>query len=174
VAAPPPPAPAPAPALPRDVVVQPPASIAPPAPAAAGTAAPPAEPVARVAPPAAADSPTAVAPPAPPAAAAAPAPRTTAPGFAAGYLANPQPEYPRVARRRGEEGTVYLRVRVSAEGMPIAVVVDRSSGFPSLDRAAQERVASAWRFTPARRGDQAVEGEVIVPIVFRLAADGAG
>lgn len=177
----PPQAPTPAPS--REIVAAPTS----PAPVSVAPAPPSPEPLPRASPPAAvASSPVppqapvqapaqaSVQAPATSPAVPAAAPRTTAPGFAAGYLANPQPDYPAVARRRGEQGTVYLRVRVSAEGVPLQVVIDRSSGSPMLDRAAQERVASAWRFTPARRGDQAVEGEVIVPIVFRLATDGTG
>ena len=31
-----------------------------------------------------------------------------------------------------------------------------------------------WKFMPARRGGEAVEGTVVVPIRFRLGADDAG
>jgi protein TonB len=50
------------------------------------------------------------------------------------------------------------------------VAVEKSSGSPHLDAAALEAV-KAWRFTPARRGADAVESWMLVPIVFRL--DGA-
>jgi protein TonB len=111
---------------------------------------------------------------APPAAQAVPAasntaaqPTFTAARFDAAYLQNPHPEYPTISRRLGEEGRVLLRVRVTADGRAAAVDVDKSSSFTRLDDAALRGVAR-WRFVPARRGDEAVEATVIVPIVFRL------
>ncbi len=90
-----------------------------------------------------------------------------APRFDAAYLHNPRPAYPPLSRRLGEEGRVLLRVRVSTEGQPVAVDLEKSSNFERLDDAARAAV-SRWRFIPARRGNEAVEGAVIVPIVFRL------
>lgn len=108
-------------------------------------------------------------PPAPAqAAAAAPAEAPlTPPLFNAAYLRNPPPRYPLAARRNGEQGTVTLRVLVDREGMPASVAVEKTSGYAPLDNAAREAVRS-WRFAPARRGNQAVEAWVLVPVVFRL------
>ncbi|KJV25282.1 hypothetical protein VI06_19510 [Aquitalea magnusonii] len=95
------------------------------------------------------------------------APAMTEAGFTADYLHNPAPVYPPSSRRNGEEGRVLLRVRVSAAGQAEAVDVQHGSGFSRLDDAAREAVAN-WRFTPARRGAQAIASTVIVPITFRL------
>src|SRR5499426_3822410 len=92
---------------------------------------------------------------------------STPPDYRAAYLRNPPPAYPAAARRSGEEGTVTLRVLVSAEGVPKRVALERSSGSSALDLAALQGVQQ-WRFVPARRGDEAREAEVLVPIVFRL------
>jgi len=91
----------------------------------------------------------------------------SAPRFDAAYLHNPRPAYPPLSRRLGEEGRVLLRVRVGADGHPVAVDLEKSSNFERLDEAARAAV-SHWRFIPSRRGSEAVEGSVIVPIVFRL------
>ena len=80
---------------------------------------------------------------------------------------NPIPDYPRLARRRGIEGEVLLRVLVDIDGRPSAVAVAESSGYDVLDAAAREAVEK-WRFQPARRLGSAVEATVMVPIVFRL------
>lgn len=97
-----------------------------------------------------------------------PAPQAvSAPRFDADYLHNPKPVYPTFSRRNGEEGKVMLKVRVSAQGSALDVMVSKSSGFPRLDAAAQEAV-SRWRFIAARRGDEAIESSVIVPITFTL------
>lgn len=106
---------------------------------------------------------------------AAPAPATsstqittmTSARFDAAYLHNPHPEYPPFSRRLGEEGKVLLKVRVTPEGLPAAVDVEKSSNFERLDEAARQAVAR-WRFVPAKRGDEPIEASVIVPIVFRL------
>ena len=87
--------------------------------------------------------------------------------YDAAYLHNPRPPYPPLSRRLGEEGKVLLRVRVSKEGQAVAVDLEKSSNFERLDDAARA-VVSRWRFVPARRGDEAIEATVIVPIVFRL------
>lgn len=87
--------------------------------------------------------------------------------FDADYLHNPKPVYPALSRRLSEEGKVHLKVRVSAQGTALEVGVSKSSGFARLDAAASEAVAR-WRFVPARRGDEAVDSSVIVPITFAL------
>lgn len=103
--------------------------------------------------------------PAAPATTAAPA--LVAARFDADYLHNPKPVYPAFSRRAGEEGKVLLKVRVSPQGTALDVSLSKSSGFPRLDAAAQDAV-SRWRFVPARRGDEAVESSVIVPVSFTL------
>jgi protein TonB len=102
-----------------------------------------------------------------PAAAPAAASSVIAARYDAAYLHNPRPAYPPLSRRFGEEGRVLLRVRVGTDGQPVAVDVEKSSNFERLDEAARRAVGS-WRFVPARRGDEAVEGSVSVPLVFRL------
>ncbi|MDR1994089.1 TonB family protein [Azonexus sp.] len=87
--------------------------------------------------------------------------------YNAAYLNNPEPKYPPLSRRFGEEGKVLLRVQVTIDGRASTVELEKSSNYTRLDEAARQAVAS-WRFVPARRGDEAVEASVIVPIVFRL------
>lgn len=102
----------------------------------------------------------------------APVARTSSPQaiparYDAAYLNNPHPAYPAASRRLGEEGRVVLRVRVGADGRPLAVDLEKGSNFSRLDEAARDAV-TRWRFVPARRGDESVEGLVLVPLVFRL------
>lgn len=143
---------------------------------------PVAQPLLQTTAPAAADSPVISAPPAPkeaPPASTAPAEASARPGPAvaeavqaprhdADYLLNPKPEYPRASRSLGEEGKVWLRVQVSEEGRPLQVLVDTSSGYQRLDRAARDTVASSWRFEPARQGGKPVVGWVRFAIHFEL------
>lgn len=83
------------------------------------------------------------------------------------YRENPGPVYPRLARQRGYEGTVLLEVLVNREGRAIEVDVATSCGHRLLDKAAQEAVRD-WRFEPAKRGDEAVDMRVRIPVRFRL------
>jgi protein TonB len=80
---------------------------------------------------------------------------------------NPPPPYPRLARRRGYEGLVIVRARVSRDGKCLAAEVTRSSGHTVLDAAAAAAVR-AWRFRPATSDGTPVEAEVEVPIRFEL------
>ncbi|RQZ68396.1 TonB family protein [Burkholderia sp. Bp9004] len=97
---------------------------------------------------------------------AAPEP-VTAPRFAAAYLRNPAPDYPDVAQRRGWEGTTILNVHVLANGRPDQVRLSASSGHDALDDAAVAAVTD-WRFVPAKRGTESIDGWVSVPVVFKL------
>lgn len=85
----------------------------------------------------------------------------------ASYLKNQPPKYPMSARRNKQQGMVLLEVKVSAEGSPKSVKVEKSSGFDTLDNAALAAVKK-WKFVPARRGSAIVEADVIVPIEFKI------
>lgn len=152
---PPPPKP-----VPRPTVVDTPPPVltaAAEAPAAPASFAVAPQPPAPPAPP-----PIQAAPPAPP----APLPVVAA-RFDAEYLNNPKPAYPPLSRRLGEEGKVWLRVRVGADGSALEVEIKQGSGHARLDTAARDAVAR-WRFVPARRGAEAIESWVAVPILFAL------
>ena len=83
------------------------------------------------------------------------------------YRENERPVYPRIARQRGYEGTVLLDVLVTREGRAVEVDVAKSCGHRTLDEAAQEAVRE-WRFEPAKRGDEAVDMRVRIPVRFQL------
>ncbi|HSI44909.1 MAG TPA: energy transducer TonB [Methylophilus sp.] len=89
------------------------------------------------------------------------------PKFGVAYLNNPPPEYPKLAKRAGEEGRVLLKVLVSAEGRPETVEISKGSGFERLDTAAMNAVKQ-WRFEPARKGGKTLSAYVIVPLAFTL------
>lgn len=89
------------------------------------------------------------------------------PGFRIGSSGNPAPEYPRLARRRGQQGRVILRVEVDPAGHATSVAIHRSSGYRLLDRAAA-RTVRRWTFQPARRAGKITSGQVDVPVLFRL------
>lgn len=95
----------------------------------------------------------------------APAPRLVDASPVAGM--SPEPDYPASSQRRGETGTVTLKVDVGADGVPTNVdFVDRS-GSQDLDRAAMNAVKK-WRFNPAKRDGKAIASSVTVPVNFVL------
>lgn len=111
-------------------------------------------------------------PPAPPqsmpSAPQAPAAPSAGPGAqtaASPLPGNRAPQYPAASLRRGESGTVRVRVEVTEQGGVDDAEVVEGSGSRALDRAALSAVRS-WRFKPAMRGGQPVAGAVIVPITF--------
>ncbi len=101
-----------------------------------------------------------------PATATAQAPFTPA-RYDDGDSGNRRPRYPLASRRMGEQGTVVLRVDVSAAGSVDKLDIETSSGSDRLDHAAASTVAQ-WRFQPARRGSVAVASSLPIRIVFRL------
>ena len=80
---------------------------------------------------------------------------------------NTPPAYPETARRAGWEGRVTVRVEVSADGLPIRVALEKSSGYGVLDQAALRAVKN-WRFQPRTVGGVAMTGTVDVPVNFTL------
>ena len=84
-----------------------------------------------------------------------------------GMETNRPPAYPELARQRGEQGRVLLRVNVSADGAPVDVAVMETSGHRSLDAAALAAIRE-WRFVPATQAGRPVPAEAEVPVRFRL------
>lgn len=82
---------------------------------------------------------------------------------------NRPPNYPQTAVLNGWEGTVLLRVHLSADGAVTNVEVLDSSGFTVLDGAAINAVKS-WTANPARRNGIAVATSIRLPVKFRLPA----
>ncbi|MFI3155050.1 MAG: energy transducer TonB [Methylococcaceae bacterium] len=87
--------------------------------------------------------------------------------ISADYSENPKPDYPSLAKNRGWQGKVMLKVQVSEEGQSTAVEIERSSGYDILDESAIEAIKQ-WRFTPAMHGETPIASSVIVPIIFTL------
>jgi protein TonB len=82
-------------------------------------------------------------------------------------VARVQPQYPTLAYRNREEGSVLVRAQVGADGSPTDVTVVRRSGSRDLDNAALDAVRG-WHFRPAIENGKAVASTVEVPIDFKL------
>lgn len=83
------------------------------------------------------------------------------------YQYNPKPKYPKIARRRGWEGTVMLQVVVDEKGEAASVQLYKSCGYKILDKSALEAV-KIWRFIAGSIGGKAARSVVIIPVHFKL------
>ena len=88
----------------------------------------------------------------------------------ADYDRNPPPAYPSEAKKRGEAGVVILLIELNDRGGVNSVIVDKSSGFKSLDRASVDAVRR-WKFQPAKMAGIGIASSVKVPIRFDLDKD---
>ena len=82
-----------------------------------------------------------------------------------------RPEYPVLSRRRGEEGTVRVRVWILEEGSVGEIEVAGSSGYRRLDRAAFTAVRDATsrpEFIALSAGDASLPRDEEIEIEFRL------
>jgi len=86
------------------------------------------------------------------------------------YRINQKPIYPRAARIKGYEGTVYLRISLSSEGKVVKSIIEKSSGFAILDKAAL-KVSLKWYFKPAYVNGIAIPTTILVPVTFKLSKD---
>lgn len=89
------------------------------------------------------------------------------PPTAEGGQRNEPPEYPPESRRRGEEGSVRVSLRVGPDGRVQMAEVIESSGHPALDRAAVAAVRR-WRFRPATQAGLPVAATMQTAVHFRL------
>lgn len=83
------------------------------------------------------------------------------------YLKSPEPEYPPLAKRMGEEGRVTLRVLVNEKGNPDQVKIQQTSGSPRLDEEARQAILRS-QFKPHIENGKAIAVYTIVPITFHL------
>ncbi|MFC2140087.1 energy transducer TonB [Candidatus Auribacterota bacterium] len=82
-------------------------------------------------------------------------------------LTNTPPLYPLLARNRGYEGKVELKILVDVYGKAKKVAIYKSSGYKILDKAALKSVRK-WQFIPAKKNHLPMESTLIIPIVFKL------
>ncbi len=83
------------------------------------------------------------------------------------YGMNPNPPYPKSARRRGQEGTVLLRVLVLEDGKVGEIEIVNPSGYTVLDESALKAVKD-WVFIPGKKAGKQISSWVEVPIKFQL------
>ncbi|KND60670.1 Ferric siderophore transport system, periplasmic binding protein TonB [Candidatus Burkholderia verschuerenii] len=78
-----------------------------------------------------------------------------------------QPEYPAMARRRGETGTATVRLTVGLSGKIENVTLQKSSGLSRLDDAALDAVRGS-ACSPYKENGEAIRATATVPFVFSL------
>ena len=83
------------------------------------------------------------------------------------YRKNPPIQYPKIAERRGYQGTVMLNVLVNEKGRAENLWVAESSGYRILDNAAIKAVKD-WAFDPGTKANKKVSMWVKVPVRYQL------
>ncbi|ANO34413.1 energy transducer TonB [Vibrio breoganii] len=84
------------------------------------------------------------------------------------FSAKPTPvSYPRLAQKRGWQGSTLVEIWVNEEGKQIKQTVVNSSGHKLLDEAALNAV-SEWQFQRRNEQGQRIAYRVQVPINFQL------
>lgn len=87
-----------------------------------------------------------------------------------GSNANPKPDYPSLAVRRGWQGEVVLGVHVRADGSIEHLTFVKSTNYGVLNYEAYETVRTSWHFKPLEDEEHLGEPAYIeVPIRFTLA-----
>ena len=82
-------------------------------------------------------------------------------------LDNKPPAYPRIARLRGYQGTVILKILVNRNGTVSELKIVQSSGYWILDKSALTAVRD-WMFEPGSVGSNNVDMWVEQPVRFQL------
>lgn len=83
------------------------------------------------------------------------------------YKINPKPKYPLIARKRGHEGEVLLKVWVLEDGSVGELKLEKPSGYSVLDESALNSVRN-WIFVPGKRNGIPIRSWVTIPIKFQL------
>lgn len=95
------------------------------------------------------------------------APQLQLPSTEATGLRNQAPVYPKLSRKRKEQGTVLLLLLVDRYGQVAKIEIKQSSGFDRLDQAALQAVKK-WQFSPAKQDGKAIDYWYEMPMNFSL------
>ncbi|HBV76039.1 MULTISPECIES: energy transducer TonB [Vibrio] len=84
------------------------------------------------------------------------------------FLSPPsKPRYPRLAQRKGIEGTATYEIWLDANGNQLKQSLISSSGADMLDKAALDAIKK-WKFSPQKINGISIAHRVQVPIRFQL------
>jgi protein TonB len=78
------------------------------------------------------------------------------------------PDYPPIAARLNEQGSVRLQLGIDEQGIITDASVITSSGYEALDRAAIAWVKAHWRYAPATRDGVPIPASTSAVVTFRL------
>lgn len=76
-------------------------------------------------------------------------------------------KYPRVSRRKSEQGTVDLNIKIDEYGNVVKIEITSSSGYKRLDRSAVKSLKKA-KFMPAKKNGKNTASEIKMNIIFKL------
>jgi len=91
-------------------------------------------------------------------------------GSMLGHAIAKHKSYPKIAERRGWEGTALLDLKIDSQGSVISASVRDSSGYDVLDNRALEMVRKASPFPAPPKALQGRTFNISVPVTFKLAS----
>ncbi len=72
-----------------------------------------------------------------------------------------------IARRKKQQGTVWLDISLDQQGQQKSLYIHKSSGIPVLDKAAIKAVKQ-WQFARLKQSYHAQQVKIRIPIEFSL------
>ena len=82
-----------------------------------------------------------------------------------------EPVYPKSALNNEWEGTVKVKVTVTASGKPLRIDIISSSGYPSLDNAFIRAIKSGYHFKPKRVMGKNILGTIKLSHKFSIGGE---
>ncbi|CAH0530201.1 energy transducer TonB [Vibrio hippocampi] len=84
------------------------------------------------------------------------------------FLSKPvSPRYPRIARKRGIEGTATYEIWINAQGQQTQHILISSSGAEILDKSALDAIKQ-WKFSTHKIDGVAIAHRIRIPVRFNL------
>ncbi|MBW1616924.1 MAG: energy transducer TonB [Deltaproteobacteria bacterium] len=83
------------------------------------------------------------------------------------YKHTPAPPYPKLAKKRGRQGTAIINALIDINGKVKEINISKTSGYQTLDNAAIKAVKK-WLFIPAAIGNKKIEMRVRIPVKFEI------
>lgn len=75
--------------------------------------------------------------------------------------------FPMRSQVRGQEGTVYVNVRIDEHGRATDAQLHRSSGYSLLDRSATRSIVSSWLFDVSSCASANLPAQHLIAVQFQ-------
>jgi TonB family protein len=95
------------------------------------------------------------------------APSIAAPSACETHAIESPTKFPMRSQLRGQEGIVYLNVKIDENGRVASTDLQRSSGYRLLDRAAQQSALKDWVFDVSQCARKDLPIDQVIAVEYR-------